>query len=107
MWVELDEDVWPERKSLVGLRFANDEDFERAQALLPGESWEFYREVYPGWRMLVVRKTEAQRWHDAGLPCEEVEQLDDADLTLEERRERDREALDYWKQRLFKQSTRP
>lgn len=56
MWIELDDEVWPERKTLTGCIFAADADWERTLALLPGESWELYHERYPQWRMLVVRK---------------------------------------------------
>ena len=96
MWIELGEEVWPARKSLTDFIFATEADWQRGLALLPGESWEFYRELYPQWRMLVVRKDAAQRWRDAGLAYQEHEQADDDDLPPELVRQRDRELIDYW-----------
>jgi hypothetical protein len=93
--IDLDE-FFPPRRSLIGLQFANDEDFERAKALVRGD-FDLYKEVYPVWKMIVVRREDAARFAEAGLPYEEIEQLDDDDLSPEEQRRLDRAVVDSWK----------
>ena len=98
---ELDEELFPTRRSLIGLQFADEQDCARAQQLIDSD-FRFYREVYPYWLMIVVRRTDAQRFADAGFRFAEVEQLDDEELSPEEVTERDRALIDSWKPILFK-----
>jgi hypothetical protein len=97
---ELDEELFPARRSLVGLQFADEQDFARAQQLI-GNDLAFYREPYPYWSMIVVRRTDVQRFADAGLRFTEVEQIDDDELSPEEVARRDRALIDSWKPILF------
>ena len=99
MWIDIDE-VFPPRKVLIGLQFANPEDFQRAQRLI-GSDPLIYREVYPYWSMIVVRREDAQRFAEAGLPFTEIEQIDDEDLPAEEVAQRDRALIDSWTPILF------
>jgi hypothetical protein len=95
MWIEIDEELFPPRKSLVGLQFADASDFERAKALV-NHGLEMYQETYPGWQMIVVRRTDVPRFSALGLQFTEIDQIDDDELTPEERCRRDRGLIDYW-----------
>jgi hypothetical protein len=96
MDLELDEEVFPARRSLVGLQFADEQDFARAQQLI-GSDLAFYHELYPCWSMIVVRRTDAQRFADAGLQFTTVDQLDDDELSPDEVARRDRALIEAWK----------
>jgi hypothetical protein len=97
---ELDDELWPARRSLVGLQFADQHDFARAQELI-GNDLDFYREVYPYWSMIVVRRTDVPRFTEAGFRFTEIDQIDDEELMPEEVARRDRELIDSWKPILF------
>ncbi len=99
--IDLDE-FFPPRRSLIGLRFANDDDFERARVLVSGD-FDLYQEVYPVWKMIVVRRDDAARFAAAGLQWEEIEQIEDDELSPEERKRRNRAAIDSWKKVLIEQ----
>ncbi len=96
MDVEIDDELFPARRTLVGLQFADVQDFARAQALLDNDP-ALYRELYPGWAMIVVRRDDAHRFAEAGLHYREVEQLDDEDLSPDEVARRDRALIESWK----------
>jgi hypothetical protein len=98
MKIEIDldeffEDIFPPRRSLIGLQFANEEDFERAK-VVAHKDFDLYQETYPVWKMIVVRREDAARFAEAGLHWQEIEQIDDDDLTPEEVRRRDRALID-------------
>jgi hypothetical protein len=96
MKLELDDELFPARRSLVGLRFANEQDLARAQQLIASDLT-LYHELYPGWKMIVVRRDDAERFAAAGLRYTEVEQIDDDELPPEEVARRDRALIDAWK----------
>jgi hypothetical protein len=99
--VELDlDDIFPERSSLIGLQFATDADYERAAALLPAWDFDLYRELYPGWRMIVLRRTDAHRLTQAGLPYTEIQQRDPDELPPEVMQKRYQDLIDYWRPRI-------
>ena len=101
MKIEIDlDEFFPPRRSLIGLQFANDEDYERARVISYADL-DMYRELYPVWKMIVVRREDAARFAEAGLQYEEIEQLDDDDLSPEEQRRLDRAMIDSWKEILF------
>jgi hypothetical protein len=79
------EEFFPPRRSLIGLQFANDEDSERAKGLAHRD-FDLYKEVYPVWKMIVVRRADAARFAEAGLQWQEIEQIDPEELPPEERR---------------------
>jgi hypothetical protein len=83
MWTEIDEELFPSRKALVGLQFATPEDFERAKQLI-AEELSFYRELYPYWCMIVVQRDAADRFCQAGFQFSEIEQVDEEDLRPED-----------------------
>ena len=84
MQLDLDE-LWPDSASLVGLRFASPQDFERAQALL----WEHpdcYRWVWEATLTIALRKVDTHLSAEAGLAYSEVAIVDaPAHRTDEER----------------------
>jgi hypothetical protein len=96
VWIELDEELFPPRKALIGLQFPSSADFARAQQLIASDL-SAYREAYPYWCMLVVRRTDIGRFASAGLRYTEVEQIDDEDLDPAEVARRDRELIAAWK----------
>ena len=100
MHLEIDDELFPARKSLVGLRFGDEHEFARAQVLI-AENPALYREVYPIWSMIVVRRDDVDRFVAAGFHYAEVEQLDDEDLSPEDVARRDRALIDSWKPVLF------
>ena len=83
MWIDIDDEVFPPRKSLVGLQFSTPEDFARAQQLIAHDPL-LYHELYPCWSMIVVRRVEVQRFSEAGLQVTEIKQIDEEDLPPEE-----------------------
>src|SRR5215212_8182328 len=101
MRIEVDEEfldeVWPQRKTLVGLEFATEAEYQRAVTLAQSWGLDYYKELYPEWRMIVVRKGEAERFIGSGLAFTEIEQVDDEDLDPEEVRRRDEALIEYWK----------
>ena len=101
MRIEIDEefldDVWPQRKTLVGLELASEEEYQQAVQLVQSWGLDFYKEMYPEWRMIVVRKREAERLIGSGLAFTEIDQVDDEDLDPEEVRRRDEALIEYWK----------
>ena len=87
MYPDLDE-IWPPSSALVGMQFATAEDLERCQALLR-EHLDCYREVYKKTLLVVVRKTDAHLFAEAGLTYTEREVVDgDQMLRSPEERER-------------------
>jgi hypothetical protein len=100
MWIEIDDELWPLRKSLMGLQFATPEDFARAQEIVALDP-DLYREIYRCWSMIVVRRDDVHRFAAAGLRYAEIEQLDDEDLSPEDVAKRDRALIDWWKPILF------
>jgi len=99
VWIDID-DIFPPRKVLIGLQFADPQDFQRAQQLIASDPL-LYREVYPYWSMIVVRREDAHRFAKAALPFTEIEQIDDEDLSPEEVARRDRALIDSWTPILF------
>ncbi|HEY7062950.1 MAG TPA: hypothetical protein VII06_15845 [Chloroflexota bacterium] len=97
---ELFEEIIPPRRSLIGLQFANDEDYERAKAVVRGD-FELYHEIYDVWKMIVVRREDTVRFAEARLPYTEIEQIDPEELSAEERTRLDRAMIDSWKDILF------
>jgi hypothetical protein len=95
MWIDID-DIFPPRKTLVGLQFAEPEDFARAKDLI-ARDLTLYRELYPYWSMLVVRQADVERFRTAGLQFTEIEQVDEEDLPPEEVAEFYRELIGSWK----------
>jgi hypothetical protein len=104
--LELDDDLFPARRSLVGLQFADEREFDRARALATAEPGA-YNELYPVWRMIVVRRDDAARFAAANFHFLEIEQLDDEDLPPEEVARRDRALIDSWKPILFARAGQP
>ena len=96
MWIELDDELFPPRKALIGLRFSSSADYARAQQLIAADL-SVYREAYRYWSMLVVHRTDIGRFASAGLRYTEVEQIDDEDLDPAEAARRHRELIDAWK----------
>jgi len=96
MDLELDAELFPARRSLIGLQFADEQDFARARQLI-GYDLAFYHEVYPYWLMIVVRRTDTQRFADAGLHFAEIEQIDEEDLPPEEVAALYRNLIESWK----------
>lgn len=96
MDLELDDEVFPARRSLIGLQFADEHDFARAQQLI-SDDLALYHELYPCWSMIVVRRMDAQRFADAGLRFTAVDQIDDDELSPEEVARRDRALIEAWK----------
>lgn len=93
---EIDKELCPARRSLVGLRFADADEFERARRLI-GPDPAFYHELYPSWFMIVVRRTAAKRFAAAGLRFSEVDQVEDEELAPEEVTRRDRALIEAWR----------
>lgn len=91
MQLNLDE-LWPDSASLVGMRFATAEDFQRAQALL-WEHLDVYRWVWEQSRTIAVRKTDAPLFTAAGLAYAEVEVADAPANSTEAERSQEREGL--------------
>jgi hypothetical protein len=101
VWIELDDELFPPRNALIGLQFSSPADFARAQQLVAADL-SVYREAYPYWSTLVVRRTDIGRFASTGLHYTEVEQIDDEDLSPAEVARRDRELIDAWKPILLK-----
>jgi hypothetical protein len=99
---EFFEEFFPPRRSLIGLQFANEQDYERAKMVIPW-SFERYQEEYPVWKMIVVRRKDAARFAEAGLQWQEIEQIDPEELPPEERRRQQRAMIDSWKKVLIEQ----
>ncbi len=106
MDLELDEELFPPRRSLVGLRFAGKPDYDRAKRLI-GWDFSFFHELYPGWQMVVVRRVDAHKFAEAGLEFTEVDQIDDDELSPDEIARRDRALIDSWKKVLFEGARDP
>ena len=100
---EFFEEFFPPRRSLIGLQFATEQDYERARALVFQHYFDLYYELYPVWKMIVVRREDTGRFTEAGLHWQEIEQIEDADLSPEERKRRDRALIDSWKKILIEQ----
>jgi hypothetical protein len=100
MELELDEDLFPARRSLIGLQFADAHDFERAQ-MLTSDDPSLYAEQYPVWSMIVVRREDAARFKQLGIRFREIEQIEDEDMLPEAVARRDRALIDSWKPMLF------
>src|SRR3712207_529604 len=105
MWIEIDDELFPARKDLVGLQFASAEEFARAQQLIAPDLM-LYRELYPYWSMIVVRRGDIQRFSAAGLQFSEVEQVDEEDLPSDEVAEFYRELIASWKPILLQRERR-
>ncbi len=93
MWIEIDDELFPHRSSLVGLWFDSKEEFLRCELLV----WEHhcYYEADREADFLMVRKSDAHLLaaiRDAGLHYREVELRDPPELSPEEAYERDRAA---------------
>jgi hypothetical protein len=83
MWIDLADDVFPARKALIGLQFADSSAFARGRELVARDPL-LYHELYPYWSMIVVRRVDAQRFIEAGLQFTEIEQIDEEDLPPED-----------------------
>ena len=97
MDIDLDE-LWPPASALVGLQFETDADFARCRAILwehPDTSMGMDAEA----RYVVVRKTAAHLFAEAGLPHRVVEFADPDDLPPEERYEIERQMIETCKPR--------
>ena len=94
MDIDLDlDELWPAATSLVGLQFATDADFERSLAILR-DHWGTFRLQRPEDRYLIVRRTDAHWFADAGISYTEFEVINLDDLPPQERYERQREMIE-------------
>jgi len=100
MELDIAEELFPARRSLLGLQFPDEQEFARARALAACDPTA-YHELYPIWRMVVVRRADVTRFVDAGLHFNEIEQVDDEELPPEEVARRDRALIDSRKKVLF------
>ena len=74
MWIEIDDELFLPRDAVVGLRFPNAAEFQRCQALLWSPAFlGCYREVSPLSRVIVVRKSDLERFSAAGLTYDTFE----------------------------------
>jgi hypothetical protein len=83
MWIDIDDELFPPRRTLVGLQFSTAEEFARGQQLADRDP-DLYRELYPYWSMIVVRREDVGRFSGAGMRFTAVEQVDEEDLPPEE-----------------------
>ena len=97
------EEFFPPRRSLIGLQFATQEDYERARSLVFQDYFDLYHELHPAWKMIVVRREDIGRFAEAGLKWEEIEQIDPEELPPEERRRQQRAMIDTAKKVLIEQ----
>ena len=90
MWIEIDDELFRPRSSLVGLWFDSEEEFLHCEQLCWRHHcyYEADREV----NLLIVRKTDAHIFKEAGLKYREIEQRDPPELSPEEAYERDKAA---------------
>lgn len=106
MKIEIDldefEELFPPRRSLIGLQFTTEDDFERARGIARAD-FDLYQETYPGWKLIVVRREDIVRFAEAGLQWQEIEQIDPEELPPEERRRQQRAMIDSWKKVLIEQ----
>lgn len=87
MDIDLDlDELWPAASSLVGLQFATDADFERGLAILR-DHWGTFRLHRREDRYIIVRRTDAHLFSEAGLSYSEFEVMDMDDLPPLERYE--------------------
>ena len=94
MNIDLDiEELWPDASTLVGLQLASDSDFKRCEAILR-EHRDTFRLVSPEERYLVVRRTDARLFSEAGLKYREIDLVDMDDLPPQERYERQRAMIE-------------
>jgi len=87
------DELWPAASSLVGLQLATDAEFDRCQVIL-GDHPESFRLINPAGRYLVVRRTDAYLFSEAGLSYREIELVDMDDLPPQERYERQRAMIE-------------
>ena len=87
------DELWPKRKTLVGLKFASEAEYERAVHLVESWGFDFYKELYDGSRLIVVRKREVDRFSGSGLSFREIDQIDDEDMDPEDVRRRNRAVI--------------
>lgn len=93
MWIDVEE-LWPPAKELVGLQFANLEDFQKCW-LLSLEQPEAFR--WLSWDRLTaeVRKTHKHLVDELGLSYTEFKLVDLDELPTEERLRQERKAVQY------------
>ena len=93
MWIDI-EALWPETKELVGLRFANLEDFTKCW-VFSLEHPEAFRMTNPDDLTAEVRKTHKHLVDELGINCTEFRLVDLDELPAEERLRLQREAIEY------------